>query len=90
MHCRKLNSNVILLILILWENSGGEYRSQKKRSRVVWPGGILALKGKGREKIEKQDFAFLVKPDIKMQEMIFKLYMCLILYSAGLLTVSEV
>lgn len=36
------------------------------------------------------EYAFLVKSDITMQEMVFKLYICLILYSTELLTMSEV
>ena len=39
------------------------------------------------EKGEKQDFALLVKSDIKMQEMVFKLYMCLILQHTELLSI---
>ena len=74
------------LILILQENwerrKGAKINSLGSFSlKEYW------LKGTGMEKGEKQDFAFLVKSDIKMQEMAFKLYMCLILQHTELLSI---
>lgn len=78
-YCKKLNSNVICFNL----DPPGELRKGEKRQKVkVWV--HLAWRSVGFE------YAFLVKSDITMLEMVFKLYMCLILYSTEMLILSEV